>query len=71
MSDNQTTPWWLQAGAETCHSCQHNFHYEAGYHCVYCDRPICPSCVRECHDSRETVCPQCIEVAEHKGGHGW
>lgn len=68
LSDDNATPWWLEPGAETCQFCERPFHYEAGYHCVHCDRPICPSCVLEVHETRETVCPECIGAAGHKGG---
>jgi hypothetical protein len=58
-------PWWLESGPETCQFCLRTFHYEAGYHCTYCDRPICPACVEECFDSRDTLCPECHEEAVH------
>lgn len=60
-----SAPWWLESGPETCQFCLCTFHYEAGYHCIYCDRPICPTCVAARFESRDTVCPECHEDAEH------
>ena len=60
MSD---TPWWLESGPETCQFCMQTFCYEVGYHCVYCDRPICPACVEARFESRDTACPECHEQA--------
>ena len=56
-------PWWLESGPETCQFCMHTFYYEAGYHCIYCDRPICPACVEARFESRDTACPECHEQA--------
>ncbi|WP_156105255.1 hypothetical protein [Litchfieldella xinjiangensis] len=58
-SGQRETPWWLEPGPETCQFCHATFHFEAGYHCIYCDRPICPVCVREIQETRNTVCPEC------------
>lgn len=58
----QHPPWWLESGTEICQFCQRTFHYEAGFHCVYCDRPICPLCVvtvLEARGIREVHCPEC------------
>lgn len=55
------TPWWLEAGEETCPFCQRHYHYEAGYHCVRCDRPICPLCVVVLQRHQEVRCPECGE----------
>jgi hypothetical protein len=54
-------PWWLESGPETCQFCLRTFHYEAGYHCIYCDRPICPACVAARFGTRDTLCPECHE----------
>ncbi|MCD6007978.1 MULTISPECIES: hypothetical protein [Halomonadaceae] len=54
-------PWWLQAGDEECPFCLRRYHVEAGYYCMHCDQPICPFCVVELRESRETVCPDCRE----------
>ncbi|NIC04684.1 hypothetical protein [Billgrantia bachuensis] len=59
-------PWWLESGPETCQFCLRTFHYEAGYHCIYCDQPICPVCVATRFESRETVCPECHEQNDHQ-----
>ncbi len=56
-------PWWLESGPETCQFCLCTFHYEAGHHCIYCDRPICPSCVAARFENRDTLCPECHEEA--------
>ncbi|SDL63995.1 hypothetical protein SAMN05661010_02200 [Modicisalibacter muralis] len=63
MSDDpvQSTPWWLELGAQACDFCQRTFHYEAIYHCVHCDRPICPFCMMEIRESREVTCSECHE----------
>lgn len=53
------TPWWLESGSETCQFCLRTFHYEAGYHCIHCDQPICPICVIELEETRDTICPAC------------
>lgn len=65
MSDDalqSTTPWWLEPGAQNCDFCQRTFHYEAIYHCVHCDRPICPFCVVEVvREKQGIVCSECHE----------
>nr|WP_297459165.1 hypothetical protein [uncultured Halomonas sp.] len=63
MSDEsaQSTPWWLEPGAQTCDFCQRTFHYEVIHHCVHCDRPICPFCVTEVRETQSMVCSECDE----------
>ncbi|AMC99741.1 hypothetical protein [Halomonas chromatireducens] len=61
--------WWLESGPETCQFRLRTFHYEAGYHCIDCDRPICPACVAERLESRETLCPECHEDATQRSQH--
>lgn len=63
-SDRSELPWWLEPGSETCEFCLHTYHYEAGYYCVDCDRPICPACIVEVRVSRTVVCPACGQGAE-------
>ncbi len=66
MSDDagrRAAPWGLEAGPETCEFCLHTYHYEAGYHCVHCDRPVCPLCVMVVREREVVVCPDC-----HAGG---
>ncbi len=53
------TPWWLEPGPEECAFCLHGYHYEAGYHCIECDRPLCPVCVIEVRETHSVVCPDC------------
>lgn len=61
------TPWWLESGPETCQFCQRAFYYETGFHCVYCDRPICPACVETRFVTRTTLCPEChADKATHQ-----
>ncbi len=52
-------PWWLEPGPEHCDFCQYSFHYEAGYHCVHCDRPVCPVCVVSVRAEHTVTCPEC------------
>lgn len=52
-------PWWLESGSETCDFCLRTFHYEAGYHCLHCDRPVCPVCVEVVKTTHSIVCPEC------------
>ncbi|HLQ85888.1 MAG TPA: hypothetical protein VK110_07020 [Salinisphaeraceae bacterium] len=59
LQDMTQTPWWLEAGAEECPFCLQHYHFEAGYHCSACDRPICPVCVLEIQASRRVLCPHC------------
>lgn len=51
--------WWLESGPETCQFCLRAFNYEAGFHCIYCDSPICPVCVETHFATRTTRCPEC------------
>lgn len=51
--------WWLAPGSATCDFCLRTYHFEAGYYCAICDRPVCPLCVMEIHDTRIIHCPAC------------
>jgi|TARA_R100000353_G_scaffold150273_1_gene108682 hypothetical protein len=64
MDNLADSPWWLEPGAEHCDFCQHRYHYEAGYHCVYCDRPVCPVCVVWVRAEHAVACPECAEEEE-------
>lgn len=52
-------PWWLEAGSESCPFCEVRYQFEIAYHCVECDRPVCPACVTEIHTTRRVYCPEC------------
>ncbi|GAB2789048.1 hypothetical protein GCM10027040_14090 [Halomonas shantousis] len=62
-SSSSETPWWLEPGSEYCEFCEHTFHYEGGYFCALCDRPLCPACGIKRHEDGTLVCPEC-----HAGG---
>ena len=51
--------WWLEPGAENCPFCSVQYHVEAAYYCVECDRPVCPTCFIEIHVTRRVYCPAC------------
>lgn len=61
-------PWWLETGSETCDFCLQTYHYEAGYRCVDCDRPICPVCTVTVRVARTVRCPQCHEYGRGEDG---
>lgn len=57
---------WDGPGPDFCDFCRHSFHVEVGFHCIDCDRPVCPACVmtvtvEERHRAR---CPECIPETE-------
>jgi hypothetical protein len=54
-------PWWLVGGTETCHACTHLHSYEAGLHCVACDRRVCVHCVLIERSTREPWCRECYD----------
>lgn len=55
-------PWWLESGVEECEVCFAAVHYEALYHCVDCDRPLCPVCAVTVIETRSVVCSECGEA---------
>lgn len=69
MVARNSTPWWLDPGPQECEFCLLHYHYEAGYHCIECDRPLCPACVVEIRATRTVVCPEChAALAAEDGG---
>ena len=58
------TPWWLEAGPDTCEFCLHGYHVEAGYYCFDCDAPVCPLCVVVVRERQVVLCPHCAEGGE-------
>lgn len=61
---NAPPPWWSEPGPEVCEFCLQAFHLEAGYHCIDCDRPICPVCVVTLRERRAVSCPQCTQQGQ-------
>lgn len=51
--------WWNAPGPDYCAFCQHFFQVEVGYHCVECDRPVCPLCIVTLREQHAVVCPEC------------
>lgn len=60
-SNQAQPPWWLETGPEHCEFCLHSHYYEAVYHCVGCDRPMCPVCVIELRETHTLICSECAE----------
>ena len=56
--------WWSEPGPESCGFCHHAFHVEIGYHCVECDRPVCPLCVVTVRERHVVVCPECEQEGD-------
>jgi hypothetical protein len=50
---------WI--GSETCSFCLQTYVVELEWHCLDCDRPLCPSCVIVRRLRAESVCPACGE----------
>lgn len=51
--------WWSESGPDCCEFCSAAYYFELGYHCIDCDRPVCPSCVLTVLDLRCVLCPEC------------
>lgn len=58
--------WWL-AGGETCLFCLQEFAVGTEYHCLECDRIICPCCVVVVRRVQRVLCPECSEQIADEG----
>jgi hypothetical protein len=53
--------WWWSRDAH-CEFCSQGYAYGAQYHCIHCDRPICPLCIVVRGKKHRHYCPQCAET---------
>lgn len=51
--------WWNEPGPDYCEFCHHTFQVEVGYHCIECDRPVCPLCFVAVRERHVVMCPEC------------
>ncbi len=56
-------PWWL-GESHTCAFCLQRFTYESRFHCLTCDRDMCPECVVIIRETSEMHCSECVKQNE-------